>query len=213
METINLFGVATPYAAELVETCRRLEVAFNSVNNLGEKGLKLPRLVNDIDLESGPCVVAPSGSGARAASVEAAFALGVRRFANLLDPTSTIASSTELGCGNYVNSLVSIGSNSELGCHININRSSSIGHNNEIGSFCSIGPGAILCGNVKLGTGTFIGAGAIILPGLSIGANVAIGAGAIVTSNVPDGSFLIGNPGRVTGKTADWDYLESCPVC
>ncbi len=46
---------------------------------------------------------------------------------------------------------------------------------------------------------TLIGIGAIVLDGAVIGRNCLVGAGAIVTPNkvIPDGSLVLGTPGRV----------------
>ena len=56
-------------------------------------------------------------------------------------------------------------------------------------------------GRVVIGSDVFIGADAIILPGVTIGNNVVIGAGTVVTKDIPDNSVVVGNPGRIIGKT------------
>ena len=68
----------------------------------------------------------------------------------------------------------------------------------SIGDRVTVGHGAILHGcTVK--SDTLIGMGAIILNHAEIGSNCIIGAGTLVTQNtvVPDGSLVIGNPGKV----------------
>jgi len=47
---------------------------------------------------------------------------------------------------------------------------------------------------VKIGKGAFIGIGAIILPGVSIGKGSLVGPGAVVTRDVPDYTWVAGNP-------------------
>lgn len=46
---------------------------------------------------------------------------------------------------------------------------------------------------------SLIGMGAIVLNGAKIGTNCLIGAGALITENkvIPDGSLVVGSPGRV----------------
>lgn len=52
---------------------------------------------------------------------------------------------------------------------------------------------------VRIGSKTFVGAQAVILMGVTIGDGCVIGAGAVVTTDVPDGSCVIGVPARVVG--------------
>lgn len=67
-----------------------------------------------------------------------------------------------------------------------------------IGSNCTIGHKAMLHG-CTIGDGSLIGIGATILNGARIGAGCLIGAGALVTEGkeIPDGSLVVGSPGRV----------------
>jgi len=67
-----------------------------------------------------------------------------------------------------------------------------------IGAGCTIGHKAMLHGCV-LGRNTLIGMGATVLNGARIGENCLIGAGALVTEGreIPDGSLVMGAPGRV----------------
>jgi len=60
-------------------------------------------------------------------------------------------------------------------------------------------------GKVEIGAYTFIGTGSVILPGIKVGKGCLIGAGTVVTENVPDYSFVVGNPGRIKGSTIDID--------
>ncbi|MCT8328777.1 gamma carbonic anhydrase family protein [Albidovulum sediminis] len=67
-----------------------------------------------------------------------------------------------------------------------------------IGPDCTIGHKAMLHG-CTIGAGTLIGMGATILNGARIGAGCLIGAGALVTEgkDIPDGSLVMGAPGKV----------------
>jgi carbonic anhydrase/acetyltransferase-like protein (isoleucine patch superfamily) len=68
-----------------------------------------------------------------------------------------------------------------------------------IGSDCTIGHRAILHG-CTIGDGSLIGMGAIVLNGAVVGRNCLVGAGALIPEKqtVPDGSLVIGAPGKVT---------------
>ncbi len=67
-----------------------------------------------------------------------------------------------------------------------------------IGAQCTIGHKAILHG-CTVGEGSLIGMGATVLNGARIGRGCLIGAGALVTEgkDIPDGSLVMGAPGRV----------------
>ena len=67
-----------------------------------------------------------------------------------------------------------------------------------IGADCTIGHKAMLHG-CTIGAGTLIGMGATILNNARIGQGCLIGAGALVTEGkeIPDGSLVMGAPGKV----------------
>jgi carbonic anhydrase/acetyltransferase-like protein (isoleucine patch superfamily) len=67
-----------------------------------------------------------------------------------------------------------------------------------IGRNCTIGHGAILHG-CTIGDETLVGMGAVVLNGARIGRNCLLGAGALVGEGkeIPDGSLVLGSPGRV----------------
>lgn len=68
----------------------------------------------------------------------------------------------------------------------------------SIGRDCTIGHRAVVHG-CTIGPGTLIGMSATVLTGARIGAGCLVGAGALVTGNavIPDGSLVMGAPGRV----------------
>lgn len=73
-----------------------------------------------------------------------------------------------------------------------------------IGANCTIGHKAMLHG-CTIGAGTLIGMGATILNGARIGRGCLIGACALVTEEkeIPDGSLVMGSPGRVLRQLDD----------
>lgn len=78
------------------------------------------------------------------------------------------------------------------------------GHANHIGKNVTIGHGALVHGRA-VGDGTLIGMHATVLGGTVIGAHCLIAAGAVVPPGlkVPDGSLVVGVPGRVKGQVSD----------
>ena len=73
-----------------------------------------------------------------------------------------------------------------------------------IGANCTIGHRATLHG-CSIGDGTLVGMSATILNGARIGMNCLIGAGALITEgkDIPDGSLVLGSPGKVTRQLTD----------
>ncbi len=79
-----------------------------------------------------------------------------------------------------------------------------MGYPLTIGESCTIGHKAMLHG-CTIGAGTLIGMGATILNGARIGAGCLIGACALITEGkvIPDGSLVMGSPGRVVRELDD----------
>ena len=96
---------------------------------------------------------------------------------------------------------VGAGSNIQENCVLHTD----MGYPLTIGENCTIGHKAILHGCI-IGSGTLIGMGATILNGAKIGAGCLIGAGALITEgkDIPDGSLVMGAPGRVI-RTLDFE--------
>ena len=90
--------------------------------------------------------------------------------------------------------VVGAGSNVQENCVLHTD----IGYPLTIGENCTIGHKAMLHG-CTIGDGSLIGMGAVVLNGAKIGRGCLIGAGALVTEgkDVPDGSLVMGAPGRV----------------
>lgn len=67
-----------------------------------------------------------------------------------------------------------------------------------IGTNCTIGHKVMLHG-CTIGNNSLIGMGATVLNGAKIGENCLIGAGALITEGkeIPDGSLVMGAPGKV----------------
>ncbi len=79
-----------------------------------------------------------------------------------------------------------------------------MGYPLTVGENCTIGHKVMLHG-CTLGNNTLIGMGATILNGAKIGNNCLIGAGALVTEGkeIPDGSLVMGAPGKVVRQLDD----------
>ncbi len=95
--------------------------------------------------------------------------------------------------------VVGAGSNVQEACVLHTD----MGYPLTIGAHCTIGHKAMLHG-CTIGDGSLIGMGATVLNGARIGRGCLIGAGSLVTEgkDIPDGSLVMGAPGRVV-RTLD----------
>jgi carbonic anhydrase/acetyltransferase-like protein (isoleucine patch superfamily) len=74
----------------------------------------------------------------------------------------------------------------------------------RIGRGVTIGHGVIVHG-VEIGDYALIGMGSIVLGGARIGAYSLVGAGALIVENavIPEGSVVLGMPGRIVRRVTD----------
>lgn len=93
-----------------------------------------------------------------------------------------------------------IGSNIQENCVLHTD----MGFPLTIGAGCTIGHKAMLHG-CTIGDNSLIGMGASVLNGAVIGANCLIGAGALIPEGrvIPDGSLVMGMPGKVVRALDD----------
>ncbi len=95
---------------------------------------------------------------------------------------------------------VGAGSNVQENCVLHTD----MGYPLIIGAGCTIGHKAMLHG-CQIGENSLIGMGATVLNGAKIGKNCLIGAGALITEGktIPDGSLVMGAPGKVVRSLDD----------
>ncbi len=85
-----------------------------------------------------------------------------------------------------------------------------IGETTVIGDDCTLYHGVTLGGtswdkgkrHPTLGNDVVVGAGAKVLGPITLGDNSRVGSNAVVVKDVPEGSTVVGVPGRVIGKTS-----------
>lgn len=100
------------------------------------------------------------------------------------------------------NEVIHVGAGSNV--QENVVMHTDIGFPLTIGANCTIGHKAMLHG-CTIGDETLIGMGATVLNGAKIGKNCLIGAGALITEGkeIPDGSLVMGAPGKVVRQLDD----------
>jgi sugar O-acyltransferase (sialic acid O-acetyltransferase NeuD family) len=118
------------------------------------------------------------------------------QFTTLVHPSATVSRLATLNHGVQVMAGAVIQPGCVIGVNSIVNTSVSIDHDCVIGGHVHIAPGATLSGGVQVGDGTHIGTGATVIQGVTIGVGCLIGAGTLVVRDVPDGTFVVGVPGR-----------------
>jgi carbonic anhydrase/acetyltransferase-like protein (isoleucine patch superfamily) len=102
---------------------------------------------------------------------------------------------------------ITIGENSQLqdGCVLHVDSGFPI----AIGQNVSVGHMAMLHG-CTIGDGSLIGVKSVILNGAKIGRNCLVGANALIAENkvIPDGSLVIGSPGKVVRQLSADEIRE-----
>jgi sugar O-acyltransferase, sialic acid O-acetyltransferase NeuD family len=118
-------------------------------------------------------------------------------FTTAVHPSANVSQYATIGVGTAVMAGATINVGVTIGKHVIINTCCSVDHECSIGDFVHISPNAALAGNVSIGEGTHVGIGACVIQGIKIGKWCTVGAGAVIIHDVPDGSTVVGNPGRV----------------
>jgi len=129
--------------------------------------------------------------------------------ANIIGKVTLMAGSSVWFCctlrGDNEPIVVGEGTNIQENCVIHTD----MGFPVTIGAGCTIGHKAMIHG-CTIGDNTLIGMGATILNGAVIGKNCQIAAGALITEGkvIPDGSLVMGVPGKVV-RELDEERIES----
>jgi sugar O-acyltransferase (sialic acid O-acetyltransferase NeuD family) len=201
---VVLFGVGSSFVVEYEETCLRLGVNIVAYVRNSEDPVVASDISRIMTLEEmapewmlKPVAFPLVTPGYRKNVFDQAVKCGFARFPALVDPTSILASTTQIGRGTFINAGCTIGASCTIGEFVLVNRHASLAHHVTVCDYASIGPGVITSGRVYIGTGAFIGTGAVLLPDISVGANSVVAAGAVVTTDVAENSLVAGNPARV----------------
>ena len=197
---IILFGVRSPLVVDYEETCRRgsIDIIAGVSISGSSRMLDTSVVVSFEEFEGSSCnagfITCAFSSSRRRELARLAQSVGLEPADALVDPTAVLPGSIRLGSGSFINACAVIGGASYIGEDVLINRAVSLGHHSLVGDFVSIGPGATLASNIQVGDGATIGAGAVVVPNIRIGQEAVVGAGSLVRRDVPDGTFVAGNP-------------------
>lgn len=122
---------------------------------------------------------------------------------NVIDPSVLTASDLKWGQGCFASFGARLLTGVEIGDYVCVGTGVNILHDTTIGPNCVIGGGSTIGAGVTVGKNVSFGVGVQVASGRKrIGDNAKIGAGAVILSDVPDNSFMLGNPARAIGHNA-----------
>ncbi len=121
----------------------------------------------------------------------------VPRFGRVCHSSAIVADSVVWDSGTVIMHRAVVQADSRIGKHCIINTAASVDHDCVLGDYVHVGPNCGICGGVSIGEGTLLGVGCSVIPGIKIGTWCTIGAGSVIIRDVPDGSTVVGNPGKI----------------
>jgi sugar O-acyltransferase (sialic acid O-acetyltransferase NeuD family) len=115
---------------------------------------------------------------------------------NAVHKSSTVATSSSIGYGNFIDMGVKVCAGASIGQHCIIHAGAVIGIETKIGDFVQIGSGSVISPGVQIEDEAFIGSGVTIVSGITIGKGARVGAGSVVIGPVKAGETVFGNPAQ-----------------
>lgn len=205
--TLTIIG-AGGYGIEVLEIARRLRGETADIFVIDDD--PHPQRIKQVTLMGGifrgclaswnpapqeECTIAIGSPDIRRRVSHATQAKGVR-FATLVHPDSTIASSVSIGEGSIISPGVRIAPGVTIGSHVQIDQNATIGHDAQIGDYARLCPMACVSGAVTIGRLAYVGANATILQQRNVANSATVGAGAVVTKDVPTQAKVKGVPAK-----------------
>jgi len=122
------------------------------------------------------------------------------RWASLVDPSTFVASSAEIGPGCVVYPHGFLGAGAVLGRRVFALAGCAINHDCLLGDHVTLCSGVMLAGGVHVEPNCYLGQGCTIRQNVHIGAAALIGMGGVVLHDVPPACVMAGNPARLLRK-------------
>lgn len=118
-------------------------------------------------------------------------------FATIIHPNVGIHGLMTVGEGSIIYEGTIITTNVKIGKHVIISPKCGIGHDSIIKDYASLLWNVNISGGDIIGEGVLIGSGATVIQNKTIGKGSIIGAGSVVISYIPNGSTVVGVPGKI----------------
>ncbi|MHC3473970.1 acetyltransferase [Streptomyces sp. 7R007] len=141
------------------------------------------------------CVGSPRDYAARA-RLARRLALPAHRYATVLHPTASVASTCEVGPGSVLLAHCVLTAAVRVGAHVAVMPHVVLTHDDVVEDHATLASGVRLGGGARLERGAYIGSGALVREGTTVGAWSLIGMGSAVLGDVPPGEVWVGSPAR-----------------
>jgi sugar O-acyltransferase (sialic acid O-acetyltransferase NeuD family) len=157
------------------------------------------------------CTASPTDYGSRS-RIARRSALPEERFATLVHPTASIATTAVLGAGSVVMAGVVMTAAVTVGRHVVIMPGSVLTHDGRLDDYVTVASGVRLGGGVRVQRGAYLGSGALVREQLDVGEWSLVGMGAVVTRSVPARQTWAGVPARFLGAAPIIVHEEGIPA-
>lgn len=114
-----------------------------------------------------------------------------------IHPSAYVSKNAKIGKGVIIYPMCNIDQGVVIDDGSIILNSSIIAHDTYIGKCVYLAPGVCLSGFIHVGDLSFIGTSATVANNLKIGKNSTVAMGTCLTKDIPDDSFVIGNPFQI----------------
>ncbi|HEY6531318.1 MAG TPA: NeuD/PglB/VioB family sugar acetyltransferase [Acidimicrobiales bacterium] len=141
------------------------------------------------------CAGNPGNPGVRR-TIAHRLGLDDDRYATLVHPAASVASSASLGPGTVVHATTVLTADIELGAHVAVMPAVVLTHDDVVSDFVTIGAGVRVAGGVLVGEAAYLGSGCLIRERVTVGRDSLVGMGAVVTRDIPPGEVWVGSPAR-----------------
>jgi sugar O-acyltransferase (sialic acid O-acetyltransferase NeuD family) len=125
------------------------------------------------------------------------------RLASLIDPSAFVSQTVSIGAGCVIYPNSFIGLNATLGDCVFCLSGCIINHDCVVEDNVVMASGVVLAGSVMVEQKCYLGQSCSVKQKLRIGRGSTIGMGAVVIRDVPPGTVVVGNPGRILLKPRD----------
>jgi len=192
-------GVHGAEMAEIVERINHATPTWNLLGYLSSNEAKVgtrrngyPVLGAFTDLDAYPhAALVPDNEWPRS------LPLPHDRLVSLIDPSVFVSRAAQIGVGCVFYPHCYLGLNARVGDYIFCLSGSIINHDDVLEDRVVLASGVTLAGSVHVEEGCYLGQSCTVRQLLRIGRGSTIGMGAVVIRDVPPGSVIVGNPGRL----------------
>lgn len=127
--------------------------------------------------------------------------LSGEKFRSVSHANNLISSQAMIETGVFLDKYVTVEAFCEIGNQAFINSHSHVGHNSTLQENVILGGGVVVNGYCRIGADTLLGSGVIVSNRVKIGDNCLVQAGSVVLTDIPDESYVAGNPAKVICST------------